>query len=305
MSARSDRSPVLLEERRVAAESFIGGIVKLWFATKSHKLKEIIARWLNDDFNVGYVQHVNLLQGVDKDTSEFIDPADAKKDKEDSVFSGINMPKMSMPKFGMPSLSMPKLSMPDLSKLSFGETPADIARRKAGEAGALEERQENQLAYIDAAFSEKDRERHDKARQIAYVLQNGNGWTYWDDVAKVGDHLMFNRELQTVVRSLQSTGLLIDSEKKTTYYWDEPIFVSGDIIDLPLTKTQSKPGILAWACPPESDVRTLRLHLTTLSGDRDVRLLHVEFLGKGGADFCKAADKTATKKTFTEGPEHA
>ena len=46
---------------------------------------------------------------------------------------------------------------------------ADIARRKAGEAGALEESKENQLAYIDAAFSDKDRERHDKARQIAYV----------------------------------------------------------------------------------------------------------------------------------------
>lgn len=308
VSARSERSPILLEERRVSAEAFMAGIVKLWYSSaKNHKLRQIIAKWLTIDRDETYVVHVNLLSGVDKNTSEFIDPADAKADKEDSMFSGIKAPKMSMPSFG--KLSMPKLgmpSMPDIGKINlslptFGDTPADIARRAAGAAGLLEERKENQLAYLDS-LDDKEREYHVMARALAYIQQNGNGWVYWDEANKSGDHWMFDRELQTATRSLKTEGLLSDSEKKTVYYWDEPKFVNGDVFELPLTKSQSKPGILNWAVPSDSDVKLIRIKVGT---DSDNRTIDMEFHGPGGADMAKCADKTSTKKQYKEGPEHA
>lgn len=307
-SMRGSRSKVLLEDRRKGLEKYMGDIIKLFYSTKNFMLKRVIVRWMNLHMGDSYVVHVNLVQGVDKDTSEYIDPSDAEGDKNDSLFGGmpkIKAPKLgmpSMPKLGMPSMSMPKLGMPSMPSMpgmpglpglpSLGDSPADIEARARAAAAALAERQENALAYLDA-LPDKERDHHIIARQCAYIQQNGNGWTYLDE-EKNGDHWMFDRELQTAVRTISSQGVLSNSEDKTTYYWDEPIFVSGDIFELPLTKKQSKPGILNWAMPDEDDVHTVRITL----GTSQRRIIKMEFMGKGGADFCKGKEKTDTRKIY-------
>ena len=302
-------------------------MISIFYSAKNFKLKLVFVRWMNMHMGKSYVAHVNLNAGIDENTAEFIDPSDAENDKNDSLFSGIKAPKMpkmgmpSMPKLGMPSLSMPKLSMPDMPSMpsmpgmpglpgvpGFGsEDPEAIKKRDAAE---LAEREENQLAWIDALTEEKLREHQITARAIVYNLHSNNGWVHWDEATKFGDHWTFDRTMGRAVRTTKTDALIGSNDNTAKYFWDEPEYVSGEVAKLKLTKEASKPGVLNYSAAEEDDCFVIQVQV----GRYSLRTLDIEYMGeKGPANRAakssnpdvKDGEKAITKTKFTEGPPHA
>jgi len=322
-SIRGPRSKVLLEERRKGLEEYLKKLVSIFINAKNFKLKLVVVRWLNLHMGQTYVQHINQNSGLDINTAEYIDPSDAENDKNDSLFSGFKAPKMpkmgmpSMPKLGMPSMSMPKMSMPDMPSMpsmpglpglpSLGDDPEAIKKRDAAE---LAEREENQLAWIDALTDHKLREHQITARAIVYNLHSNNGWVYYDEATKFGDHWTFDRTMGRAVRTTKTDALIGSNDNTHKFFFDEPEYVSGEVAKLKLKKEASKPGVLNYGQEVEDDCFVIQVQV----GRYSLRTLDIEYMGeKGPANRAakssnpdvKDGEKAITKTHFAEGPAHA